>query len=92
MWRYYKNCCQARNAAALALRPVAYRTFCRLWADLLPHIKISKPRSDLCWVCHQNSTTIMKVANKPDDDKAKVVHTRIFEFKEIRALVVTNKF
>ena len=48
VWQIYKNCCQARNAADLALQSVAYKTFCRLWTDLLPHIRVTKPRSDLC--------------------------------------------
>ena len=73
VWLYYKNCCEGRHAVDLGLQPVAYRTFCKYWLDLLPHIRVSKPRSDLCWTCHQNSTAIMKVANKPDDEKAKVL-------------------
>ena len=54
------------------MRPVVYSTFCKYWAQLVPYIVVSKPRSDLCWVCHQNTTAIMKLANKPDEEKAKV--------------------
>ena len=42
---------------------------CRYWTQLLPHILVNKPQSDLCRVCHQNSTTISKLANKPDEEK-----------------------
>lgn len=77
VWLHYKNCCQGPHAANLGLQPVAYRTFCKYWFDLLPYITVSKPRSDLCWTCHQNTTAIMKVVNKPDDEKAKVLNGSI---------------
>ena len=32
-------------------RTVGYSTFCRFWKLFLPHILITKPMSDLCWVC-----------------------------------------
>ena len=61
------------SAEDLGLRPVAYRTFCRYWQELLPHTVISKPRSDLCWTCQQNSTTIVKATNRSDREKDKVI-------------------
>ena len=64
--------------------------FCRLWTDLLPHIRVTKPRSDLCWMCHQNSTAIMKVANKLDDDKAKVLHITAVQITHVFLLFYTN--
>jgi len=74
IWRRYKECCLTESAAALGLRPVAYRTFCRYWLELLPHIVISKPRSDLCWTCQQNSTAIMKLTNRSDREKERVFY------------------
>ena len=47
---------------------------------LLPHIMVTKPRSDLCWMCHQNSIAIMKVANKLDDDKVKIQQYKLLMF------------
>jgi len=61
------------SAAALGLRPVVYKTFCRYWQELLPHIVISKPHSNLCWTCQQNSTAIMKATNRSDREKDKVI-------------------
>ena len=51
---------------------VAYTTFCRLWRQLLPHVLITKPMADLCWVCQKNATAVMRSANKPDADKSQV--------------------
>ena len=67
-----EECCLTESAAALSLGPVAYRTFCKYWQDLLPHVIISKPRCDLCWTCQQNSTAIMKVTNRSDHEKERV--------------------
>ena len=73
VWKHYKRCCATITSSTVQV--AAYRTFCRYWTLLLPHIVVSKPRSDLCWVCHQNSTTMSKLANKPDDEKTKVRNT-----------------
>ena len=45
----------------------AYNTFCKLWRELLPHITVMKPMTDLCAVCQENSTAIMRSANLPDE-------------------------
>ena len=55
------------------LRAAAYTTFCTLWRKLAPHITVMKPMTDLCWVCQQNSTAIMRSANTPDDNKSEVL-------------------
>lgn len=72
VWRCYKCCCEAASST-VTVQAAAYRTFCRYWLELLPYIVVSKPRSDLCWVCHQHSTNLSKLSNKPDDEKIKVV-------------------
>ena len=69
VWRRYKGCCDTRAAKDLGLQLVSYRSFCRYWHLLLPHIVNGKPRSDLCWTCQQNSMTIMKMANNTDREK-----------------------
>ena len=33
----------------------------------LPKVLITKPRSDLCWVCKRNTTTIMRAVNRPEE-------------------------
>ena len=59
IWKIY---CTAA-AKKVDTRAVAYTTFCRLWRLLLPSVIIMKPMTDLCWVCHQNSTAILRAAN-----------------------------
>ena len=38
----------------------SFTTFRRHWQQLTPYILISKPASDLCFVCKQNNTFIMR--------------------------------
>ena len=49
-----------QTAATNLMRPVAHATFTQLWRQLLPFVVVIKPMSDLCWVCQQNSTAIMR--------------------------------
>ena len=59
------------------VKAAAYSTFCTLWQQLVPHIMVMKPMSDLCWVCQQNSMAIMRAANTPDEEKTQV--TRLYQ-------------
>lgn len=60
------------SASKGLLKHVAYSTFTQMWRDLLPNILIMKPMSDLCWLCQQNSTAILRSANKPEEEKSDV--------------------
>ena len=60
-------CC---TSIAARIRAAAYTTFCCYWRELLPHVVVTKPRSDLCWVCQQNSTSIMRSMNKPPQGRS----------------------
>ena len=51
----YKEAMQAAD-----LQPFSFTTFRRHWQQLTPYILISKPASDLCFVCQQNNTFIMR--------------------------------
>ena len=51
---------------------VAYTTFCEMWQRMLPHIMVTKPMSDLCWVCQKNSVAIMRAVNQPEEQKSEV--------------------
>ena len=64
IWEQY-----IQAAATTLMRAVAYSTFTHLWRQLLPNVIAMKPMSDLCWVCQQNSTVIMRSANRPDEKK-----------------------
>ena len=65
IWELY-----LQAAATSVMRAVAYSTFTQLWRQLLPHVVVMKPMSDLCWVCQQNSTAIMRAANRPVEEKS----------------------
>ena len=65
IWELY-----LQAAATSVMRAVAYSTFTQLWRQLLPHVVVMKPMSDLCWVCQQNSTAIMRAANRPEEEKS----------------------
>ena len=56
-------------------RTASYRSFCKIWRRYLPHIMMTRPKSDLCWTCQQNSTAISLSTNKSDQEKLKVRHT-----------------
>ncbi|XP_064390673.1 uncharacterized protein LOC135338462 isoform X2 [Halichondria panicea] len=51
-------------------RAAAYRTFCRLWQQLLPYLVLMKPMTDLCWVCQKNSTAVLRAVNDPESIKS----------------------
>ena len=78
LWAWYSLTSQAvwvqykLAADSAGIRAAAYTTFCRLWRELVPHITVMKPMSDLCWVCQQNSTAIMRATNHPETQKTEV--------------------
>ena len=67
VWDLYQQA-----AAAVSTRPVSYSRFTSLWRQLLPHVLVMKPMSDLCWICQQNSTAISRSANRPEEEKTLV--------------------
>ena len=67
MWAQHKLACDQSE-----LRAAEYTTFCTLWRKLLPTITVMKPMSDLCWVCQQHSTALMRAANSPLEAKSDV--------------------
>lgn len=52
--RHCNSCSEVVNfsTTGFTVQAAAYRTFCCYWIELFPHIVVSKPRSDLCWVSH----------------------------------------
>jgi hypothetical protein len=74
IWEQY-----IQAAATTSMRAVAYSTFTHLWRQLLPYVIVMKPMSDLCWVCQQNSTAIMRSANKEPDEKSIVSTYHVYD-------------
>ena len=62
IWDLYQQAAEGGST-----RPVSYSMFTSLWRQLLPHVVVMKPMSDLCWICQQNSTAIAKSANRPEE-------------------------
>ena len=69
VWLLY---CDSLNSLSATHHRVAYSTFCIMWQKFLPHILVTKPMSDLCWVCQKNSVAIMRAANQPEEQKSEV--------------------
>ena len=67
VWELYQQA-----AAVGSTRPVCYSMFTSLWRQLLPHVVVMKPMSDLCWLCQQHSTAISRSANRPEEEKTLV--------------------
>ena len=70
IWDLYQQAAEGGST-----RPVSYSMFTSLWRQLLPHVVVMKPMSDLCWICQQNSTAIAKSANRPEEEKSLVYNT-----------------
>ena len=68
VWNVYHTAA----GSAPDVKAVGYSSFCSLWNQLLPHILVCKPMSDLCWTCQQNSTMIMRAHNRPEEEKSEV--------------------
>ena len=52
----YAESCQDEQPAP---RAVKYSTFCNIWYQCLPHIKIAKPRDDVCATCEKLRKTVV---------------------------------
>ena len=73
VWQLY----QQAAGEVDAVKAVGYSLFCNLWKQLTPQVVITKPMSDLCWTCQQNSTAIMRAHNRPVEEKSEV-HVSMF--------------
>lgn len=62
-----------------------YRSFVRIWQEMLPHICFSKPRSDLCMTCENFKKTLNQIASdlseEREDEKIRV-HQQAIEHLE----------
>ena len=55
VWQQY---CSSLHDLSTTHHQVAYSTFCSIWRGVVPQIMVTKPMSDLCWICQSNSTAI----------------------------------
>ena len=70
-----KHVFQLHKQAAITnnMRVVSESQFLSLWNQLVPFIRTMPPKSDLCWQCQDNIRKTMRMANRPDDEKAEIV-------------------
>ena len=62
----YKEACTQNSWNA-----VGRSAFYDLWSRLLQHISVSKPSSDLCFTCQQNSLAIQQSTCMPETEKTR---------------------
>ena len=53
-------------------KAIGYSLFCAFWRKLTPQVVVTRPKSDLCWVCQQNSNMILQAHNQPVEEKSEV--------------------
>ena len=68
VWRVYEAACVASD-----VRAVSYRKFLQLWDQFHPNVVISKPATDLCFTCQQNTNKLQRAANLSDREKSECV-------------------
>ena len=61
IWRHYNE-----SSTIAGKKATGYPIFLDHWLHLLPNIIVTKPHSDLCWTCQQNSVAIMKAVNRSE--------------------------
>ena len=67
VWQIYEE-----TATTYSMRQVSYPTWCRCWSQFARHVVVGRPMSDLCLVCQQNSTAIVRSANLSEEEKSEV--------------------
>ena len=60
----YKRACETN-----CWQPFGHTKFYEFWSSLLPHISVSKPSSDLCFTCQQNTLSIHYSGGLSDEEK-----------------------
>ena len=68
VWEVYHQAAMESND----IKAVCYSLLCSLWKQLTPQVVVTRPMSDLCWVCQQYSTLIMRAHNRPVEEKSEV--------------------
>ena len=61
VWRQFKKVCEESGKDA-----VCYTKFIYLWEQFHPNVVVTKPMSDLCVTCQQNTSKLVRSANLPD--------------------------
>ena len=76
--KYCESCSDNRRA-------VSRKTFCSLWQELVPHVIIMKPMTDLCWECQKNSTLIQRASNTTNEEKSAAIEKALKHIRRAEA-------
>ena len=68
LWRVYEKACQTSNKQA-----VRYPKFHQMWGQCYPNVVVSKPMTDLCITCQQNTNKLERATNLSEREKAKLI-------------------
>ena len=75
----YKEACESAGKTI-----VSYYVFRHIWANFFPNVIATNPRTDLCFKCQQNISTVLKARNKSDDEKSKVIETHLKHLRKAK--------
>ena len=68
VWHAFKRACKETGKQA-----VCYTTFTKLWEQFHPDVVVTKPMTDLCLTCQQNTLKLLRSANLLDRAKSECV-------------------
>ena len=71
VWHVYTDTCKASGEQA-----VCYSKFADMWQQFHPNVVVSKPMSDLCFTCQQNTTKLLRAANLPEQEKSDCIRAQ----------------
>ena len=67
VWNVY-----VEASSQTVVRVVKFSTFTSIWRKYCPHLTVMKPMTDLCAICQENSTVVLRAANRPEAEKTTV--------------------
>ena len=73
--KYVANCPTDRH--------VKYSTFCNIWNQCLPHVRIAKPRDDVCAICEKLRKCIMDAVT--EDEKLEATRRMQEHIRHVQA-------
>jgi len=78
VYRQYQNVCRDSGTQF-----VSESYFRRVWRNLLPHIVVQKPHTDLCAQCQQNFISLGQLRTLDDDVKANLLQRSVDHLSEV---------
>ena len=80
VWKSFKRACEESNKQA-----VSYTKFTDLWKQFYPNVVVSKPMTDLCFTCQQNTSKLLRAGNLPEEEMSECVQTQQEHLNSVKA-------